>query len=58
MLRFLVWVKPNTYIELTYTDPEGRTSKKRVSVKNENDAEQLALLLRELKARNEVGAGR
>lgn len=58
VLRFLVWVKPNTYIELTYTDPEGRTSKKRVSVKNENDAEQLALLLRELKARNEVGAGR
>ncbi|TEV26024.1 hypothetical protein E2131_25000 [Escherichia coli] len=58
VLRFLVWVKPNAYIELTYTDPEGRTAKRKVSVRNENDAEELALLLRELKTRNEASAGR
>jgi hypothetical protein len=56
VLRFLVWVKPNAYIELTYTDPEGRTSKRKVRVRNENDAEQLALLLRELKKRSECRA--
>lgn len=58
VLRFLVWIKPNAYIELTYTDPEGKTSKRKVSVKDKNDAEQLALLLRELKTRNEAATGR
>lgn len=58
VLRFLVWVKPNEYIELTYTDSEGKTSKRKITVRDENDAEQLALLLRELKTRNEARAGR
>jgi len=58
VLRFLVWVKPNAHIELTYTDTDGRTTKRKVNVRNEDDAEQLALLLRELKTRNEAGAGR
>ncbi|EAO1993218.1 hypothetical protein E0G79_26290 [Salmonella enterica] len=58
VLRFLVWVKPNEYIELTYTNSEGKTSKRKITVRDENDAEQLALLLRELKTRNEVRAGR
>lgn len=58
VLRILVWVKPNTYIELTYTDPDGRTSKRKVNVKNESDAEQLALLMRELKTHSEARVGR
>ncbi|EBQ4102556.1 hypothetical protein AA129_003592 [Salmonella enterica subsp. enterica serovar Lexington] len=58
VLRFLVWVKPNEYIELTYTNSEGKTSKRKITIRDENDAEQLALLLRELKNRNEVRAGR
>ncbi|AXF59629.1 hypothetical protein DVA43_08735 [Leclercia sp. W6] len=58
VLRFLVWVKPNAYIELTYTDPQGRSAKRKVNVRTQDDAEQLALLLRELKTRNEASAGR
>lgn len=58
VLRLLIWIKPNTFIELTYTDSEGRSHKRKVTVRNEDDAEQLALLLRELKMRNGTSAGR
>jgi len=50
MLRILVWLRPNSFIELSYTDKNGKSSYKKVKVNNSSDAERLALLLREMKS--------